>query len=65
MLILSRRKGQKLVIRINDEVVAEITLLKFDNQGGVRLGFQANPEVVIMRKELDCTVFPQQETANV
>lgn len=64
MLILSRRKNQKLVIRINDEVVATLTVLRFDARGGVRLGMEGNMGVVFMRDELDRVIYPAKEVAN-
>ena len=50
MLVLSRKKDQKIILSINEKNV-EITVVKID-QSSVRLGIQAPADVTILRSEL-------------
>lgn len=50
MLVLARKPGERIVIGEGDSQVV-VTVLKTDD-GKVRLGFEAPPEVVILRAEL-------------
>lgn len=49
MLVLSRRKGERIVLGINGEIV--ITLVDID-RGKVRIGIEAPREMPIARQEL-------------
>jgi carbon storage regulator len=50
MLLLSRKSGQSIVLRIGEDVV-EITVIQLkDDQ--VRLGIEAPRHVIVHRKEL-------------
>jgi carbon storage regulator CsrA len=52
MLVLSRKRGEIVDMILDGVVIATVTFL--DQKGGdVRLGFEARPEVVILRRELD------------
>lgn len=48
MLILTRKRGQRILI--NDNIVIEVVEVKHGNQ--VRIGITAPKEVVIIREEI-------------
>jgi carbon storage regulator CsrA len=51
MLVLSRKAGETIVLRMG-EVVVEVAVTRCHDQK-VRLSFEAPPEVKIWRKELE------------
>lgn len=51
MLVLSRKKDEKILLRSDDGEQIEITVVRIE-AGKVRLGIQAGPEVTILRSEL-------------
>lgn len=50
MLILARNKDESIIIKTPTH---EIEVMVTDSRGKVRLGFKADEDVVILRKELD------------
>lgn len=56
MLVLSRKKGER--IRINSEI--ELVVLE-THRSSVRLGFLAPPEVAIHREEIHQRISDEQE----
>jgi len=56
MLVLSRKKGER--IRINSEI--ELVVLE-THRNNVRLGFLAPPEVTIHREEIHRRICAEQE----
>lgn len=53
MLILSRKKDERVVISLNGRVICEVHVAEQPRANGrVRLGFKADPDVVIHRKEI-------------
>ena len=59
MLVLSRKKDEKIILKvpgIEDDI--EITVVRIDNHNRVRLGIQANREVIVLRSELEPTPTP-------
>jgi len=50
MLVLSRKKDEKILLRIGDEEI-ELTVVRID-ASKVRLGIQASEKVTILRSEL-------------
>jgi carbon storage regulator len=50
MLVLSRKKGEQIMIGDGDKVIT-ITLVDID-RGKIRLGFEAPKDVTVLRKEL-------------
>lgn len=50
MLILTRKTGQKIYIGDNKEVV--LTVLGWNEHGVIRLGFDADISIPIMREEV-------------
>ena len=53
MLVLSRKKDEKIVLRIPNQEDIEITVVRIDNRNKVRLGIEADKGVVILRSELE------------
>lgn len=49
MLILTRKKGEKIKIIQNGQTICEIVL----RDGHATLGFEANPAIKILRSELN------------
>lgn len=54
MLVLSRKKDEKIILKVpgfkND---IEITVVRIDNHNRVRLGIQADKEIIVLRSELE------------
>lgn len=50
MLVLSRKRDEKIVLRVGDEDI-ELTVVRID-ANKVRLGIQASNKVTILRSEL-------------
>ena len=51
MLVLSRKRDEKIILRTNDGGEIELTVVRIDNNK-VRLGINANDNVTILRSEL-------------
>lgn len=51
MLVIERKSGQTVDIEIDGRIVCTISVQLRCDGGAVRLGFEAPPEVVIMRPE--------------
>ncbi len=51
MLVLSRKRDEKIVMRLNSGEEIELTVVKIDNNK-VRIGIEAGEEVTILRSEL-------------
>lgn len=68
MLVLSRKRDEKIVVKVpkdklvelanNESCDIEITIVKIDNHNKVRVGVEADKDVVVLRSELD----PQRST---
>jgi carbon storage regulator CsrA len=52
MLVLSRKKDETILLKRPGEKAIEITVVRIDNNR-VRLGIQADKEVVVLREELE------------
>jgi carbon storage regulator CsrA len=52
MLVLSRKKDESIIIRTPDKEIV-LTVVRVDNLNKVRLGIEAEDDVVILRSELD------------
>lgn len=59
MLVLTRRKGEILIIRSGEHTI-EVRLLDLTG-GQARIGIEAPPEVIIVRKEISCTPCRRKE----
>lgn len=55
MLVLSRKKGEKIII--NENIVIEVIEIKNKQ---IRLGFEANKDIPIRRAEVPAREVPQQ-----
>lgn len=53
MLVLSRKKDEKVVLKVPGSKDIVITVVRIDNSNRVRLGIEADESVVILRSELD------------
>lgn len=63
MLVLSRKRDERIVVKVpktkleelakNEFCDIEITIVKIDNHNKVRVGIEADPEIVVLRSELD------------
>jgi carbon storage regulator CsrA len=51
MLVLSRKRDEKILLKVNDEESIELTVVRID-ANKVRLGIQASESVTILRSEL-------------
>ena len=55
MLVLSRKKDEKIILKCPDMPDIKITVVRIDNKNKVRLGIEADKEVTVLRSELDIT----------
>lgn len=51
MLVLSRKRDEKIVMNLNNGEKIELTVVKIDNNK-VRIGIEAGEDVTILRSEL-------------
>lgn len=51
MLVLTRKVGEEVVLQLNGQVI-RVVVVALRDHNGVRLGFDARPEVRIDRKEV-------------
>ena len=56
MLVLSRKRDEKIILRTPGQEDIELTVVRIDNQNRVRLGINAPQEVSVIRSELEDTV---------
>ena len=53
MLVLSRKKDETIIMRIPGHEDIKLTVVRIDNMNKVRIGVEADKEVVILRSELE------------
>ena len=53
MLVLSRKKDEKIVLKVAGSNDIVITVVRVDSHNRVRLGIEADSNVVILRSELE------------
>lgn len=53
MLVLSRKRDEKIILRTPGQEDIELTVVRIDNQNRVRLGINAPQEVSVIRSELE------------
>lgn len=53
MLVLSRKKDETIIIRVPGHDDVKLTVVRIDNMNKVRIGVEADKDVVILRSELD------------
>jgi len=52
MLVLSRKKDEAIIMRIPGHDDIRLTVVRIDNMNKVRIGVEANKDVVVLRSEL-------------
>lgn len=55
MLVLSRKKDESIVLRVPGRDDIRLTVVRIDNMNKVRLGVEAEKDVVVLRSELEET----------
>ena len=55
MLVLSRKKDEKIILKHPDMPDIKITIVRIDNRNKVRIGIEADKEVTVIRSELEVT----------
>ena len=53
MLVLSRKKDEKIILKVPDMRDIMITIVRIDNKNKVRIGIEADKEITVLRSELD------------
>jgi carbon storage regulator CsrA len=53
MLVLSRKKDETIVLTQPGKKDIKITVVRIDNKNKVRIGIDADKEVIVLRSELD------------
>jgi carbon storage regulator CsrA len=53
MLVLSRKKDETIIVRIPGKEDIKLTVVRIDNMNKVRIGVEAEKDVVVLRSELD------------
>lgn len=56
MLVLSRKKDEKIILRCPDMPDINITIVKIYNKNKVRIGIEANKHITVLRSELDRSI---------
>lgn len=57
MLVLSRKKDETIILRTPGQEDIRITVVRIDSHNKVRIGIEAEQEVLVLRSELDnCSV---------
>ena len=53
MLVLSRKKDEAIILRVPGHDDIRLIVVRIDNMNKVRLGIEAERDVVVLRSELD------------
>jgi len=53
MLVLSRKKDETIILKVPGHKDICLTVVRIDNMNKVRIGIDAEQDVVILRSELD------------
>jgi len=61
MLVLSRKKDEKLLIKTSHGEEIEITIVNIDGRNRVRLGVNAEKNIMVVRSELLETNLPAKQ----
>lgn len=56
MLVLSRKKDEAIIMKIPGRDDIRLTVVRIDNMNKVRIGVEADKDVVILRSELASNV---------
>jgi len=67
MLVLSRKKDEAIIMRIPGHDDIRLTVVRIDNMNKVRIGVEADKDVVILRSELVSSdaLEPETEVRNI
>lgn len=65
MLVLSRKKDEAIIMRIPGHEDIRLTVVRIDNMNKVRIGVEADKDVVILRSELASEAETAPEAAEV
>ena len=65
MLVLSRKKDEKIILRLDGHEDIELTVVRIDNLNKIRLGIDAPSNVTIIRSELDEQFDKKMKVASV
>lgn len=52
MLVLSRKQDETIIIQVPDRKEIKLTIVKIDSMNKVRIGVEAEKDIVILRSEL-------------
>jgi carbon storage regulator CsrA len=52
MLVLSRKKDETIILRLENQPDIKITVVRIENPNKVRLGIEAEKTVTVLRSEL-------------
>ena len=61
MLVLSRKKDETIIVRIPGREDIKLTVVRIDNLNKVRIGVEADKDIVILRSELDEKIQKREE----
>jgi carbon storage regulator CsrA len=61
MLVLSRKKDETIIVRIPGREDIKLTVVRIDNLNKVRIGVEAEKDVVILRSELNEKIQKEKE----
>ena len=53
MLVLSRKKDEQIILKSPNMDDIKITIVRIDHNNKVRIGIEADKEIVILRSELN------------
>jgi len=56
MLVLSRKKDEKIILKCPDMPDIKITIVKIDNKNRVRIRIEADKDITVLRSELDRSI---------
>lgn len=56
MLVLSRKKDEKIILKCPDMSDIKITIVRIDNKNRVRIGIEADKDITVLRSELDRSI---------
>ena len=56
MLVLSRKKDEKIILKCPDMPDIKITVVRIDNKNRVRIGIEADKDITVLRSELDQSI---------
>lgn len=62
MLVLSRKQDETIIIRVPDREDIKLTIVKIDSLNKVRIGVEAEKDVVILRSELNKKELAKEDT---